>query len=34
MVGFVNALAILIFVAELGHFVGEGIAVYATAATA
>ncbi len=32
MVGFVNALAILIFVAQLGHFVGEGIAVYAMVA--
>jgi SulP family sulfate permease len=29
MVGFVNALAILIFTAQLQHFVGEGIIMYA-----
>ncbi len=29
MVGFVNALAILIFLAQLDHFVGKGMAVYA-----
>ena len=28
MTGFVNALAILIFMAQLDHFVGEGTAVY------
>ena len=28
MVGFVNSLAILIFLAQLDHFVGEGMAVY------
>ncbi len=28
MVGFVNALAILIFLAQLEHFVGKGVAVY------
>ncbi len=32
MVGFVNALAILIFLAQLEHFVGKGIAVYAMVA--
>lgn len=28
MVGFVNALAILIFLAQLDHFIGKGVAVY------
>ncbi|MCU1497168.1 MAG: putative sulfate transporter [Acidimicrobiales bacterium] len=32
MIGFVNALAILIFVAQLEHFVGKGTAVYAMVA--
>ena len=32
MVGFVNALAILIFTAQLEHFVGKGFAVYAMVA--
>src|SRR5690606_17406383 len=32
VVGFVNALAILIFVAQLEHFVGEGTAVYVVVA--
>jgi SulP family sulfate permease len=32
MIGFVNALAILIFLAQLEHFVGEGTAVYAMVA--
>ncbi|WP_246938955.1 SulP family inorganic anion transporter [Bacillus pinisoli] len=34
MVGFVNALAILIFAAQLPHFVGEGIVMYAMVAGA
>ncbi|WP_456276089.1 SulP family inorganic anion transporter [Bacillus sp. AK128] len=34
MVGFVNALAILIFTSQLQHFVGEGIAMYAMVAGA
>jgi SulP family sulfate permease len=32
MVGFVNALAILIFLAQLEHFIGKGIGVYAMVA--
>ncbi|NEY70852.1 SulP family inorganic anion transporter [Bacillus mesophilus] len=34
MVGFVNALAILIFSAQLPHFVGEGVVMYAMVAGA
>jgi SulP family sulfate permease len=32
MIGFVNALAILIFLAQLDHFIGKGMAVYAMVA--